>query len=167
MLINHDSASASEVVAGALQDSGRAVLIGGRTYGKGTVQMIVHLPNEGELVITWARMFTPSGYPIGPFGVYPTICTNEVQDASFLTVAGTARTAATRARELMRLRRIAQDLDESIQEALLERCGDHEAAIDGNDLDLTIALQLLAHRNLFDRAFEASLVASQWPSNAQ
>ena len=167
VLINHDSASASEVVAGALQDRGRAVLIGGRTFGKGTVQMIVHLPNEGELVITWARMFTPSGYPIGPFGVYPTICTNEIQNAPFLNVAGTAHTAATRARELIRLRRIAEDLDEGIQEALLERCGDREVAIDGDDLDLTLALKLLAHRNLFDRAFEASLVASQWPSNTQ
>ena len=96
-----------------------------------------------------------------------TICTNEIQNAPFLNVAGTAHTAATRARELIRLRRIAEDLDEGIQEALLERCGDREVAIDGDDLDLTLALKLLAHRNLFDRAFEASLVASQWPSNTQ
>lgn len=167
VLINHDSASASEVVAGALQDSGRAVLIGGRTYGKGTVQMIVHLPNEGELIITWARMYTPSGYPIGPFGVYPTICTDEIEDPSLQHVAGTARTAAIRARELLRLRRIAQDLDDSIQEALLGRCGDRKPATDGSDLDLALALKLLGQRSLFDRAFEASLIASQWPSNAQ
>lgn len=167
LLINHDSASASEVVAGALQDSGRAVLIGGRTYGKGTVQMIVRLPNEGELIITWARMYTPSGYPIGPFGVYPTICTDEIADPSLQHVAGTARTAAVRARELLRLRRIAQDLDDSIQEALLGRCGDRRPAADGADLDLALALKLLAERSLFDRAFEASLIASQWPSNGQ
>ncbi|MEQ8333955.1 S41 family peptidase [Nisaea sp.] len=167
VLINHDSASASEVVAGALQDSGRAVLIGGRTYGKGTVQMIVRLPNEGELIITWARMYTPSGYPIGPLGVYPTICTDEIEDPSLQHVAGTARTAAVRARELLRLRRIAQDLDDSIQEALLGRCGDRTPAADGADLDLALALKLLGERSLFDRAFEASLVASQWPSKAQ
>lgn len=167
VLINHDSASASEVVAGALQDSGRAVLIGSRTYGKGTVQMIVHLPNEGELIITWARMYTPSGYPIGPFGVYPTICMDEIEDPSLQQVAGTARVAAIRARELLRLRRIAQDLDDSIQEALLGRCGDRKPATDGKDLDLALALKLLGQRSLFDRAFEASLIASQWPSNAQ
>lgn len=167
LLINHNSASASEVVAGALQDSGRAVLIGGRTYGKGTVQMIVHLPNEGELIITWARMYTPSGYPIGPFGVYPTICTDEIEDPSLQQVAGTARTAAIRARELLRLRRIAQDLDDSIQEALLDRCGDRTPSADGKDFDLSLALKLLGQRSLFDRAFEASLIASQWPSNAQ
>ncbi len=167
LLINHDSASASEVVAGALQDSGRAVLIGGRTYGKGTVQMIVNLPNEGELIITWARMYTPSGYPIGPFGVYPTMCTDEIDDPSLQHVAGTARTAGLRARELLRLRRIAQDLDDSIQEALLGRCGDRMPSPDGNDLDLSLALKLLEQRNLFDRAFEASLIASQWPAKTQ
>ncbi|MEP6149188.1 MAG: S41 family peptidase, partial [Nisaea sp.] len=161
------SASASEVVAGALQDSGRAVLIGGRTYGKGTVQMIVNLPNEGELIITWARMYTPSGYPIGPFGVYPTICTDEIDDPSLQNVAGTARAAGLRARELLRLRRIAQDLDDSIQEALLGRCGDRTPSADENDLDLSLALKLLEQRNLFDRAFEASLIASQWPSKTQ
>ncbi len=167
LLINHDSASASEVVAGALQDSGRAVLIGGRTYGKGTVQMIVHLPNEGELIITWARMYTPSGYPIGPFGVYPTMCTDEIDDPSLQHIASTARTAGLRARELLRLRRIAQDLDDSIQEALLGRCGDRAPSEGGNDLDLSLALKLLEQRSLFDRAFEASLIASQWPSKTQ
>ena len=167
LLINHSSASASEVVAGALQDSGRAVLIGGRTYGKGTVQMIVRLPNEGELIITWARMYTPSGYPIGPFGVYPTICTDEILDPSLQHVAGTARVAAARAHELLRLRRIAQDLDDSIQKALLGRCGDRKPMTDEDDLDLALALKLLGQRSLFDRAFEASLIASQWPAKTQ
>jgi carboxyl-terminal processing protease len=167
LLINHSSASASEVVAGALQDSGRAVLIGGRTYGKGTVQMIVRLPNEGELIITWARMYTPSGYPIGPFGVYPTICTDEIEDPSLQHVASTARTAAARARELLRLRRIAQDLDDSIQQALLGRCGDRKPTQGEEDLDLALALRLLGERSLFDRAFEASLIASQWPAKTQ
>ncbi len=167
VLIDGDSASASEVVAGALQDSGRAVLIGSRTYGKGTVQMIVRLPNDGELIITWAKMYTPSGYPIGPFGVYPTICSAEIADPDLQFVGADARVAAVRARELLRLRRIAHDLDDSIQKVLLERCSDRKPVGDAGDLDLALALRLLREPGQFERAFEASLIASKWPSPAQ
>ncbi|WP_193188078.1 S41 family peptidase [Nisaea sediminum] len=167
VLIDGDSASASEVVAGALQDSGRAVLIGSRTYGKGTVQMIVRLPNDGELIITWAKMYTPSGYPIGPFGVYPTICSAEIQDPELQFVGSQARVAAVRARELLRLRRIAHDLDESIQRALMERCSGRNPAAGSGDTDLALALRLLREPGQFERAFEASLIASKWPAAAQ
>lgn len=167
VLIDSDSASASEVVAGALQDSGRAVLIGSRTYGKGTVQMIVRLPNDGELIITWARMYTPSGYPIAPFGVYPTICSAEISDPELQFVGAEARIAAVRARELLRLRRIAHDLDDSIQTALMERCGTRARKKGSEDIDLAIALKLLREPGQFDRAFEASLIASKWPAAAQ
>jgi len=167
VLIDGDSASASEVVAGALQDSGRAVLIGSRTYGKGTVQMIVRLPNNGELIITWAKMYTPSGYPIGPFGVYPTICSAEITDPELQFVGSEARVAAVRARELLRLRRIAHDLDDSIQQTLMERCNDRKPVDGAGDVDLALALRLLREPGQFERAFEASLIASKWPSPTQ
>lgn len=163
VLIDQESASASEVVAGALQDSGRAVLIGSRTYGKGTVQMIVRLPNDGELIITWAKMYTPSGYPIGPFGVYPTICSEEIGDRPEQFEIGGTRAAAARARELLRLRRIAHDLDDSIQTALLARCGDRRNVSGEVDANLVLALKLLREPGQFDRAFEASQIASRWP----
>jgi carboxyl-terminal processing protease len=76
VLINADSASASEIVAAALQDSGRALVLGSTSYGKGTVQTVLRLPNEGELTLTWARFMAPSGYALSKHGVVPNVCTS-------------------------------------------------------------------------------------------
>lgn len=75
VLIDGGTASAAEILAAALQDHRRAVVVGSVSYGKGTVQKIVHMPNNGELALTWARYLTPSEYAIHDFGVLPNICT--------------------------------------------------------------------------------------------
>lgn len=75
VLVDGRSASAAEILAGALEDSGRAVLVGTTTYGKGTVQTVVRLPNDGEITLTWSRFYTPSGYALHGLGVPPTLCT--------------------------------------------------------------------------------------------
>ena len=80
VLVNGGSASASEIVGAALQDVGRAVVIGSSSYGKGTVQTVMRLPNDGELTLTWARLVTPSGYFLQQHGVVPTLCTAGVGD---------------------------------------------------------------------------------------
>lgn len=80
VLINGGSASASEIVAAALQDVGRAVVVGSSSYGKGTVQTVMRLPNDGELTLTWARLVTPSGYFLQQHGVVPTLCTSGLGD---------------------------------------------------------------------------------------
>ena len=77
ILINGDSASAAEVLAGALQDQGRGVVIGTATYGKGSVQTVLRLPNAGEITLTWSRLVTPSGYAIHRLGILPNICTEK------------------------------------------------------------------------------------------
>ena len=69
-------------MAAALQDRGRAVVIGTTSYGKGTVQTVVRLANEGELILTWSRLQAPSGYTWNELGVLPNICTSKVGDAS-------------------------------------------------------------------------------------
>jgi carboxyl-terminal processing protease len=75
VLVNGDSASAAEIVAAALQDSGRAVVVGSNSYGKGTVQTVLRMPNDGELTLTWARFHAPSGYTLNHLGVLPSVCT--------------------------------------------------------------------------------------------
>ena len=74
VLIDGDSASAAEIVASALQDLGRAVVVGSASYGKGTVQTVVRLPNDGEMTLTWSRLVSPSGYALHGLGVMPTVC---------------------------------------------------------------------------------------------
>lgn len=76
ILINGRSASASEMLAAALQDRGRAIVIGSASHGKGSVQNLQEMPNGGELVITWSRMYSPAGYVLDGLGVLPNICTS-------------------------------------------------------------------------------------------
>ncbi len=71
VLINGGSASASEVVAGALQDNNRATLLGTRSYGKGSVQALIPLVNKGAIRLTTARYYTPSGRSIQATGIEP------------------------------------------------------------------------------------------------
>lgn len=82
VLVDGDSASAAEIVAAALQDNRRAVVVGSNTYGKGTVQQVLPMPNQGEIILTWARFHAPSGYTLHHLGVLPTVCTASYTSAA-------------------------------------------------------------------------------------
>jgi carboxyl-terminal processing protease len=80
VLINYGSASASEIVAGALKDHKRAVILGESSYGKGSVQSIIPLKNKGAIRLTVAKYYLPSGDSISEVGVRPDIEVNEEGD---------------------------------------------------------------------------------------
>ena len=76
VIVDGRTASAAEVLAAALADRGRAVVVGSTTLGKGLVQTIATLPDGGELRVTWSRILAPRGWPIQALGVMPQICTS-------------------------------------------------------------------------------------------
>ena len=80
VLINYGSASASEIVAGALKDHKRAIILGENSYGKGSVQSIIPLKNKGAIRLTVAKYYLPSGKSISEVGVSPDIEVNEEGD---------------------------------------------------------------------------------------
>ena len=90
VLVNEGSASASEVVAGALQEAGRATLVGESTFGKNTVQNTFSLDNGGALKLTIAKWVTPSGHDFGEVGIDPDVTAELPTDLSVEEVVGRA-----------------------------------------------------------------------------
>src|SRR5690606_22135237 len=80
VLTNAGSASASEIVAGALQDHKRAVVLGTQSFGKGSVQSILPLTNNTAIKLTTARYYTPSGRSIQAKGIMPDFVVEETPD---------------------------------------------------------------------------------------
>jgi carboxyl-terminal processing protease len=92
VLVNGGSASASEIVAGALKDHGRALLVGRRTYGKGSVQTVMPLTHGGAVKLTTSRYFTPSGASIQGKGIIPDVLEEGTGDppAELVVASGSA-----------------------------------------------------------------------------
>lgn len=144
LLMNGASASASEVLAAALQDHRRAVLVGSSSFGKGTVQTVIRLPNEGELILTWARLHSPLGFDLNRIGVVPTFCTSGVKDIasvlerSFAAPAPKHQLAAS------------QTASNTARESAGKACPwqPHE----GEDVDIAVAKRILEKLELYRHA---------------
>ena len=100
VLVNGGSASASEIVAGALRDHGRAELIGHKTYGKGSVQTVMPLPHGGAVKLTTSRYFTPSGASIHGKGIVPDIVAQGPEDPPADILGKSAPPLAARDKEV-------------------------------------------------------------------
>ncbi len=148
VLMNGGSASAAEIVAAALQDRGRAVVVGSTSYGKGTVQTVVRLANEGELILTWSRLQAPSGYTWNELGVLPNICTSKVGDAGKLNAGSVDSSQGT----LMRWHALRNPTQQEVTD-LRKICppGDNSP-----EQDVDIALRLLRDRGLYAHAVQAA-----------
>ena len=80
VVVDGRTASAAEILAAALADRGRAVVVGSSTLGKGLVQTIAQMPDGGELFVTWSRILAPLGWPIHGLGLLPQVCTSRGMD---------------------------------------------------------------------------------------
>jgi carboxyl-terminal processing protease len=147
VLINGGSASAAEIVAAALQDAGRAVVVGSTSYGKGTVQTVLRLPNDGELILTWARLVAPSGYSLQTHGVVPTLCTADLGDDERSLEIGLQRVSAVSGAGLSPRPRAA--LDEPAWSELHRLCPGRGTS---PAIDLKLAERVLANPKLYSEA---------------
>lgn len=152
VLVDGRSASASEIVAAALQDLGRAIVVGASSYGKGSVQTVTRLPNDGELFLTWSRIYAPSGYTLHLQGVMPTLCTSGgIQDVDTLVrMFRTGELVVPSA--LTHLRRAAPE-DESALVQLRATCPWREH---DSEFDVAVARRVLEDSNLYARALSLS-----------
>jgi len=89
VLVNEGSASASEIVAGALQDHKRAVILGSQTFGKGSVQTVRPLGPDTGLKLTTARYYTPTGKSIQAKGIVPDVLVDETEEGNVFSVLRT------------------------------------------------------------------------------
>jgi carboxyl-terminal processing protease len=142
VLVNGGSASASEIVAAALQDSGRAVVIGTASFGKGTVQTVLRTSNDGELTVTWAKLVTPKGYFLHHHGVVPTVCTANLPDDANAN-------AILQKTPVARLIEARDDLNDTEWTDLRAACPAQRA---DRGIDVTLARQLLENPAAYSRA---------------
>lgn len=148
IIVDGRTASAAEIVAAALQDQGRAVVVGTGTLGKGSVQTVVRLPNGGEMGLTWAHATTPRGAALNGLGILPDVCLSglpgpTLDQALGFVAAGSNPTAETKHRW-----KLPKD-DPKTHAALRALCP-AEAHLD-RDIDTEVARRLLAEPKLYAR----------------
>jgi carboxyl-terminal processing protease len=148
VLVDGSTASAAEIMAAALADLGRGVVVGSATLGKGLVQTITRLPDGGELFVTWSRVLAPRGWPLQSLGVIPQICTSlgDAMDKKALQDLGDGRDdmemALTRSRAARPPLPVAQALD------IRAAC----PADEGSDADMQAAQFLVSHPKAYETA---------------
>ncbi|MBO1323760.1 peptidase S41 [Acetobacter sp. TBRC 12305] len=151
ILVDGRTASAAEILAAALADHRRAVVIGSATLGKGLVQTVAQLPDEGELFVTWSRVIAPLHWPLQGLGVMPQICTSlgEADLARTLADLPTGRLDSQAAVAASRAARYPLPVSRIL--AIRKAC---PAAL-GSDRDLNVARALLENPAWYKTAIAA------------
>lgn len=139
VLVDADTASAAEVLAAALADRGRAVVVGSSTTGKGLVQTFTTLPDGGELFVSWSRLLAPRGWPIQGLGVLPQVCTSRGQEALVRQLTALSAGQQPEAAALLRERNARAPVPSSEVVAIRSTC----PASSGTDSDMQVAHYLV------------------------
>ncbi len=150
ILVDGRTASAAEILAAALSDHRRAVVIGSATLGKGLVQTVAQLPDGGELFVTWSRVIAPLGWPLQGLGVMPQICTSRGAADAQRQMDALRAGRALDSRSVVRSREVR--LPDSVSQ-LLDIRKACPAAL-GGDNDLDQARVLLGDRTAYRAALE-------------
>lgn len=156
VLINGGSASAAEIVAAALQDNHRAVVIGSTSYGKGSVQTVMRLPNDGEMTITWARMQGPSGHHWNKIGVVPSVCTSHHAGDPAALIADLRRNAPEIGQAYAQRATFIRQGETAGAESARKACPAKAAE---TDFEIKVAQQLIEENGLFALASRQGQVA--------
>lgn len=153
VLINGGSASASEIVTGALQDHRRAIIVGTKSFGKGSVQTLIPLKGDGAMRLTTARYYTPSGRSIQSLGISPDIVVNQPRRAEGEGTEAEAAAEAANARSEASLRgAISNDSMTEEERKIIEEeraKAEETAKLRDEDYQLAYAVDIIKGLNTF------------------
>jgi carboxyl-terminal processing protease len=150
VLVDGRTASAAEIMAAALADLGRAVVVGSSTFGKGLVQTLTTLPDGGELYVSWSRVLAPRLWPLQGLGVMPQVCTSRGDADVQRQLADLLGGHDDMAQAVMNERNARAPVSSGQILALRKPC----PSADGTDEDV-VAARFLAHR---PKAYAAALI---------
>ncbi len=148
VIVDGRTASAAEILAAALADRGRAVVVGSTTFGKGLTQAIAPMPDGGELFVSWSRVLAPLGWPIQGLGVLPQVCTSLGQPELERQLRALAAGRQPMADPLALHHRARAPLPAAQIVALRSAC----PAAEGHDSDLATARFLIGHPGAYATA---------------
>ena len=148
VLVDGRTASAAEVVAAAIGDLGRGVVVGSATMGKGLIQVLVPVPGGGELALSWSRILAPRGWPLQMLGVLPALCTSRGAEETARNLATLGTPDSPMAVPLARARAARAPVPTSEVAALRGACPPAE----GRDADLVAARAVLERPEIYAAA---------------